>query len=111
VGFLKGDPTYITSLRIQREWVDLARFFHLSLQDACVKGIKQVCEEKISELSEQQIAFITQHHRNRIEKHQEEIMHLERVSFDVKVREQIRNRKKKDVREWDGQKVPVVFDT
>jgi hypothetical protein len=104
---LKDNPTYITSLRIQREWVDLARFFKLSLQDACIKGIKHVCEERISELSEQQIAFLTQHHRNRIENHQEEIMHLERVSFDAKVRDEVRNRKKKELRNWDGQHVIV----
>lgn len=105
---MKDNPTYITSLRIQREWVDLARHFNLSLQDACVKGIKQVCEERISELTEQQIAFITQHHRNRIEVHQEEIMHLERVLFDAKVRDLERKRKKTAVREWDGQQVIVA---
>ena len=88
-------PTYITSLRIQWEWVDLARFFKLSLQDACVKGIKQVCEERISELSEQQLAFLEQHHRKRIENHQEDIMHLERVIFDANLREQKKEQEKK----------------
>ena len=104
---MKGNPTYITSLRIQHEWVELARFFKLSLQDACVKGIKQVCEERVSELSEQHIAFLTQHHRKRIEIHQEEIMHLERVSFDAKLREETRKRKKYNVQIWDGKEVIV----
>ena len=104
---MKKNPSYVTSLRIQKEWVDLAGFFKLSLQDACVKGIKQVCEDRISELNEQQIAFLMQHHRKRIESHQEEIMHLERVSFDTKIRDELKRRQKQEVREWDGQKVIV----
>ena len=107
---MKENPTYVTSLRIQREWVDLARYLNLSLQDACVKGIKQSCEERESELNEQQLAFITQHHRNRIESHQERIMHLERVGFDARLRDQMRNQKKTKVLvDERGNKIKAVY--
>jgi hypothetical protein len=98
---------HVTSIRIEKEWVDLARHLNLSLQDATVKGIKSVCDENLSKLKEEHIAFLSQHHRKRIEKHQEDIMHLERVGFDAQIREQMQKKRKSRVEVWDGKEVIV----
>ena len=98
---------HVTSIRIDKEWVDLARHLNLSLQDATVKGIKSVCEENLSKLKQEHIAFLCQHHRKRIENHQESIMHLERVGFDAEIREQMQKKKKSRVEIWDGKEIVV----
>lgn len=97
----------VTSFRIERQWVDLARYLKISLPDATVKGIRFVAKERIHDLSEQQIAFLAQHHRSRIESHQEEVMTLERIGFDARIREEQRKGQKYITEIWDGKEVII----
>ena len=100
--------SYVIGIRIAREWYDLARFFKTPDPQIYLRGLMEIMKEREWELSEQHINTIIQYEREEMKESQDAIARLERVALDARIRDEKRDRKNTEVREWDGQKVIVA---
>lgn len=90
--------SYVIGIRVAREWYDLARFFKVPDSKVFLKGLMAILEERISELSEEQINILIQYKRQELMEAQDFIALCERVALDARIREEKKTRVKVETR-------------
>lgn len=95
---LYGENTIAVQIRCDLGLHDLMQSFKVPDSEVWKQGATHIARLKSSDLNEQHITALIQAHRQEIQTQQDEIMMLERLLLDAKVREQARKKTKTETR-------------